>query len=216
MYMDERFGFRGLDSGFGYEIDLDDDEPTFRPDDDIFGPLYPLLDSRLESFTTSHLAGPELGVRVDLGRSDRFNIWFQGSAGLMVNHEQLQVRGENIGNAEFFSPITISGSSVAPPLDMFAFDTRFNDIDRHTTVSPTFNFGVNAEIDIFPYLPIIKHLPLCDRAQLKLGYNFMAVGNLSRPASSIQWRGFPDAPSVRSDRQNFTAHQLSAGLSFEK
>lgn len=216
LYMDEYFRFRGVDSGFGYEIDIDDDAPTFRPDDDIFGPVYPLFESTLQSYTTSHLAGPELGVRVDLGKSDRFKIWMQGSAGLLVNHERLQVRGENIGNAHFFNPNTVSGSLIAPPLDMFSSDTRFNDIERHTIISPTFNFGINAEMDVLRYLPILKVLPVFHQAQLALGYNFMLIDNLSRPAQSINWRGYPQFPSVRTDRDTFEAHQLSAGLSFEK
>ena len=216
IYMDEYFRFRGVDSGFGYDIMIEDDAPTFRPDDDVFGPVYPLLDSRLQSFTTSHLAGPELGVRVDLGRSDRFNIWMQGSAGLLVNHERLQVRGENIGNAHFFNPNTVSGSLVAPPLDMFASDTRFNDVERHTHVSPTFNFGINAEMDVLGALPVIKHIPVVKDGQLTLGYTFLYIGSLARPADSINWRGYPDFPSVRTDRDSFEAHQLSAGVSFER
>lgn len=216
IYLDEYFRFRGLDSGFGYDITLDD-PPSFRPDDDVFGPVYPLLDSRLQSYTTSQMAGPELGVRVDLGRSKGFNLWMQGSAGLMVNYERLQVRGQNIGNAHFFNPNTTTGSTqVAPPLDMFSSDTRFNDIQQHTHVSPTFNFGVNAEMNVLGYLPILKFVPLISQAQLSLGYNFLFIGEVSRPADSINWRGYPQFPSVRSNRTNFEAHQLSAGLSFER
>ena len=214
-YLDEYFRFHAVDSGFGYDLGGAVGEGTFRPDDDVFGPVYPMLDSSLQSSTTSHLAGPELGIRTDLGRSDRFNLWMQTSAGLMVNHESVEVHGENIGNAHRFNS-NFGLGILDPSLDMFANDTRFRDKEQHTFISPTFNFGLNAEMDVLGYLPLLKHIPLVNHAELTLGYNFLLIGNVSRPAQSINWRGFPQYPSVKSNRDTFEAHQLSAGLMFER
>lgn len=223
LYVDEKFGFRGMDSGFGYEID----PLTFRPvDGEFFGPQHPLFESTLNSTVTSHLAGPEFGFRGDLGKGGGFSMWWQGSLGLLVNHERARVQGNNIGNALFFhtNPGDLDvdgdesglGTAFGPAYDMFANDTSFNDLETHTHVSPTLSLGINAEIGIFDTIPGLRKIRLFDDAKLNVGYNVTWVGMLANAADSINWEGFPGTPSAAIDYETFTMSQLSIGLHFER
>lgn len=223
MYVDEKFGFRGMDSGFGYVID----PTTFRPTDgDFFGPQHPLFESLLNSTVTSHLAGPEFGFRGDLGEGGGFAMWWQGSMGLLVNHEKARVQGNNIGNALFFhtNPGILDvigdesglGTVFGPAYDMFANDTSFDDTETHTHVSPTLSLGLNAEIGIFDTIPGIRRISLFDDAKLNVGYNVTMVGMLAKAADSIRWEGFPGRPSAEVDYETFWMSQLSIGLHFSR
>ncbi|MBL8849544.1 MAG: hypothetical protein JNG89_07665 [Planctomycetaceae bacterium] len=222
MFVDERFGFRGIDSGMNYAVD----ELTGNPEDGEFiGPFYPLFESILNATVTSHLAGPEFGLRGDLGKGGAFAVWWQGSLGLLANHETARVQGNNIGNAYIFhsnfgDPSTIGDESGAglgnPAYDMFANDTTFDSKEQHTHVSPTLNLGVNAEIGILDAIPGIRRISLFDDAKLNVGYNMQFVGMMARAADSIRWRGFPDFPSAQIDYETWGMHQLSIGLHFER
>lgn len=228
MFIDEKFGFRGLDSGFGYEVDTGGDDggggtggtaPTFRPTDNtLVGPLYPLFESILNSTVTSHLAGPEIGVRGDLGRGGTFGLWWQGAIGMLVNHERAKVQGYNIGNAYYFNgfdPVFAVGS-ISPAYDMFANDTSFDDEEQHTHVSPTLSVGINAELGILDTIPGLRRISLFDDARLNVGYNMQFIGLVARASDSIRWRGFPDFPTAQIDYDTFQMHQLSIGLHFER
>ena len=215
MFIDEKFGFRGLDSGFGYEVDLE----VFRATSDttIVGPLYPLFESILNSTVTSHLAGPEIGLRGDLGRGGFFGLWWQGSFGLLANHERAKVQGENIGVAYEYNsldPLAL-GSVFGPAYDMFANDTTFDDTERHTHVSPIVSLGVNAEIGVLDVIPGIRKISIFDEGKLTVGYNMTFIGQVAKAADSIRWRGFPEKPSAQIDYDTFQMQQLSIGLQFE-
>ena len=220
----EWFAFTGLDSGFHYEINFDDG--VFRPDEEVIGPLYPLFRSYLESSTKSQLAGPELGLRGDIGNNGTLNVWWQAAFGLMANHERVRVKGNNIGNAHLFNtnvgdpsdPDDDSGFGTVfgPAFDMFSNDTNFHDVEYHTHVSPVLSMGINAELDIFDAIPYTRKVSLFDAAKLTLGYNLLFVGQLARPGDSVRWRGFPEAPSVLVRRDTWDTQQFNIGLIFEK
>jgi len=225
MFVDERFGFRGLDSGFNYVVD----ELTGTPEDgEYVGPYYPLFESILNCTVTSHLAGPELGLRGDLGKGGAFAVWWQGALGLMVNHEQARVQGYNMGAAYFYhtnfgDPTVIGDESGAggalllgPAYDMFANDTTFDDKEQHTHISPTLNLGINAEIGILDTIPGIRRISLFDDAKLNIGYNMQFVGLMARASDSIRWQGFPLFPEAQIDYDTWQMHQLSIGLHFER
>lgn len=223
MFVDERFGFRGIDSGFNYTID----EQTGTPEDGEFvGPFYPLFESILNSTVTSHLAGPELGLRGDLGKGGAFAVWWQGSLGLLVNHETARVQGNNIGAAYYYhtnfgDPSVLgdesgAGTLFGPDYDMFASDNTFDDKEQHTHLSPTLNLGINAEIGILDTIPGLRRISLFDDAKLNVGYNMQFVGLMARAADSVRWRGFPDFPTAQIDYDTWQMHQLSIGLHFER
>jgi hypothetical protein len=197
-----------------------------RPTDgEIVGPFYPLFESILNSTVTSHLAGPEYGFRGDLGKGGNFAVWWQGSLGLMVNHERLKLQGNNIGTAYIFhsnigDPVVDVDSSGAglldPRYDMFANDTSFDDTDTHTHVSPTVSLGLNAEVGIFDTIPGLRRLSLFEDAKLNVGYNVLLVGMMARAADSVRWRGFPEFPTNNVSYDTWQVRQLSIGLHFER
>jgi len=223
LFMDEKFGFRGLDSGFAWTA-----APlTFRPTGGaITGPIYPLFESILNSTVTSHLAGPEYGFRGDLGKGGGFSMWWQGSLGMMVNHERVRVQGNNIGNAflyhtNFGDPTVVGdesgwGSFLGPEFDMFANDTSFDSTETHTHVSPTLSLGLNAEIGIFDTIPGLRKISLFEEAKLNVGYNILLIGMLARAADSVRWRGFPEFPSANVSYDTYQIRQFSIGLHFER
>lgn len=226
-FIDDRFGFRGLDSGFGYQVDAGgtgggtgggtSGGSTFRPTD-IVGPLYPMLESVLNSTVTSHLAGPEIGLRGDLGEGKGlFSMWWTGSAGLLANFEQSKVQGYGIGNAYYYNSQDPFGlGNFSPALDMFANNTNFNSQENHIHVSPMVNLGVNCQLDVFDTIPGLRKMSLFDDAKLTFGYNFTAVGWVANAANSIRWRGFPESPSSSIDYHTFLMSQLSIGLQFAR
>ena len=106
IYVDDRFGFRGIDSGLGYEVDSPSGAsgggggtgPTFRPSGDsvhvptdVNGLPIPLFfEATLQSEVDTHLAGPEAGIRYDFGQSKNFSIWGQSTFALLANHERVK------------------------------------------------------------------------------------------------------------------------------
>ena len=127
MYLDEQFGFRGIDSGLFYDVtDLQPqngvlgtgggggggggNQGLFGFVDDAQGPPTPtsgipgivdtpdrFFEARLSSSAQSHLAGPMAGLRYDLGGGKDFRVTGTTSFGLMANHTRVVIRGENIG-----------------------------------------------------------------------------------------------------------------------
>jgi hypothetical protein len=222
MFLREYFGFHGIDSGFHYEVDDELGDATFRPTD--FDPalqLHPLLDSVLTSTVRSHLAGPEIGTRIDLGGGQRFKVWGQASLGVMAAYEQLQVQGENIGNAHFFSSFADPGPPLpqfgflSPSLDMFANDTRFNDKETHASVSPVLQWSIHTETNLREF-PFGKHLAFFGEPLLTTGFQITWIGSLARAADSVDWRGFPQFPSVNVEHTDYTIQQFDIGLEWKR
>ncbi len=222
MFLREYFGFHGIDSGFHYEVDDETGDATFRPVD--FDPtlvLYPLLDSRLTSTVHTHLAGPEIGTRLDLGGGRRFKLWGQASVGVMAAYEEFQVQGVNIGNAHFFSSLTpFTGDpgqfgNLSPALDMLQSDTTFNDKETHTSVSPVLQWSLHTETNLRDF-PFGKRLAIFGEPRLTTGFQITFIGSLPRAVDSVDWRGFPEFPSVNVEHTTYTIQQFDIGLEWTR
>lgn len=209
-YLNEHFGFHGIDSGFGYDFDL----PTGNtPDPDDLHPSgtlifdYPLLHARLNSDVESHMAGPQVGFRVDVGHRGGFHLWTQTTFALLANHERLQITGDNIGVASF---------AVNPDMhDGFQFlDNSFRDNESHTHASPLFEQSIIADVKLSGLLPFLRKNYFLENTEFRAGYTFTWVGEVSRPGDSINWVGYPLYPSVRIERHSFWMNQLNLGLNF--
>lgn len=206
--LNENFSFHGIDSGLGYEFELDpEDEFFLRPDPGSILFDHPLMHSRLNSNVESHMAGAQGGFRVDIGHHGAFHVWTQTTGGLLANYESLEITGDNIG--------------VAGQLERFDMhdgvqflDNSFRDKERHTHVSPLFEQSIFADIRLKHVMPFLKKSYLLEEAQFRVGYTFTWIGYISRPGSSINWQGFPRFPSVKVNRENFTMNQMTLGLTF--
>lgn len=211
LYLNEHFGFHGIDSGFGYDFDVPD--PGDTPAAGDFHPTgtltfdYPLLHARLNSDVQSHLAGPQVGFRIDLGERSGFHVWTQSTFGILANHERLEITGNNIG-----VPIGIAHPEMHDGVQFL--DNSFRDYESHTHASPLFEQSIIADVPLAGLLPFLKKSYFLENAQFRAGYTFTWVGEVSRPGDSIAWRGFPQFPSVRIERHSFWMNQLNLGLNF--
>lgn len=216
MYLNETFAFRGIDSGFHYDvdlipysdgdIDLPDEPSTYRPDPDTprLSPNYPQFEARLLSNVQTHLAGPEIGIRYDLGEGDGFKIWGATTVGLMANQSNLYLNGNNIG--EEFTTTLLGGPS------MLSNDARFTSEADHGRVSPLFEQTVAVDSRIFEAVPYVNEIPVLNQAIFHFGYTFTAVGHVNRPADTINWAGYPIFPSLNNNTQTFVLHRFNFGL----
>ncbi len=214
-YIGEHFGFQGIDSGFDYTIDDGTGDGSFRPDPGSIIQLYPQFTAVLDSDVSSHLAGPEIGFRFDLGEGDSFHVWGETIGGLMLNNEEIRVSGQNIGDPLYDAQLLGLQLPLLAVPRMFTNPTDFAETDTHTHVSPIFSQSINADIDILDYVPVVNRLHLFEDAKFRMGYQYFIAGHIARPADSIEWRGFPLFPEARADYKSWYSHQFNFGVNWE-
>lgn len=205
--VNETFRFLGRDSGLVYGEEQPDVPRRFNidfsPDLTDIAVVTDPYEAKIRSETTSHLAGPELGLRYDLGGRE-FRIWGQSIFGLLANHERLRLEGSMIGDAldQVFP--------IPTPLD--PAPTQFGKSERHTHVSPIFEQSIFAEMPIFQYVPILRRSTLLENAVFRAGWTFTAVGQVARPYNSITYVGFPATPGIDLDRSTWYVHNWSFAI----
>lgn len=215
LHIDEQFRFRGIDSGFGY--DLDDSQNagggggaalignTYRPDPNTLLASYELYEATLTNNVQSDLAGPQVGLRYDFGSGDGFKIWGQSIVGLMANQEQYHQYGNNIGDQSGL--LLFSGG-----LDMLTTDARFNSTRTVSHVSPLFEQTFMAEMKILDMIPLVRKLPGIENTVFRVGYTATVVGEVAQAGESIDWRGFPLFPSIRPSRDTWWTSRWNFGV----
>jgi hypothetical protein len=212
MYINENFAFKGVDSGFNYDVDeydyggvadIPDDPSTFRPDGRLIQ-RYDQFTATLQNTIQSHIAGPEVGFRYDLGRRKSFTIWGATTFGLMANYASMNLSGNNIGEVLITSELF--------GFDMLANDARFADKKTTSHVSPLFEQSIVLEARVFEELPYLSEIPILNEAMLRFGYTFTAIGKVNRADDTINWRGFPLFPDLNTDTQTFVMNRINLGL----
>jgi hypothetical protein len=214
-FIGETFDFRGIDSGLSYTIGTTTGgtgggtggttgntfRPTAGPPDAIDSDLF---ETQVHSRVRSQLAGPMAGLRYDFGRNRNFKIWGQSSAGLMANYEQVRLNGFNAG--ENLVTRFLLGTN------MLDGDSHFSDSSNHAHVSPVFEQTFMSESRILAALPLVREVPILANANFRLGYTSTWIGNVARPADSIEWNGFPKTPKVKIDYQTWSMGRVNVGL----
>ncbi len=189
----------GSGGSSGSDVENITDEVGFRAVTDPFT-------AYLANSVTTHMAGPEVGFRYDLGGS-KFLLWGQTKVGLMGNNEKLKMRGDNIGMA------TRGDLLEATPGD--PHPNRFSDVEEHNHVSPLFEQGVFAEWRIFEDIPFLDEIYLLEDAKLKIGVTYIAAGVVARPFDNVSWQGNPSEglfPQLKVDRQLWSTLNYSIGI----
>jgi len=79
-------------------------------------------------------------------------------------------------------------------------------------VSPKFEQTFMSESKLLAALPGTREIPLLANANFKLGYTATFIGNVARPANSIEWLGFPRSPKVDIDYQTWSMGRVNVGL----
>jgi hypothetical protein len=230
----EKFNFAGADSGLGYTINATTSqlgglgggggggngvgqatgnlspstlEYTNQPVDAMY--------SALTSTVNTQLAGPEAGLRFDFGK-EKFRIWTTSKLGLLVNYSTRQLYGFNIGDAYYQVPGTIIGdpnTTVMPRANGTTIpNNTFASSNASTMLSPMFEQGVFIKANLFQFVPVLNKSKVFNAAELQLGYTAIFVGNMSRPASDINWLAFPINPQLTSYHQTFFTSNYSLGV----
>lgn len=172
----EEFDFQGVQSGLSYTVD-----PTTGTISGVVVPtdFNPVV-TDIYSRANSYLAGPEMGIRYDMGGS-KFKIWGVTKVAIAANAEHIQIGGNNAYDIySGYVPPTPTSTNPTPN----AFVTQ----QSHVHVSPIFQQQIFAESHIFQFVPYLNKTSLFKDANFRFGYNFLLVGEVIRPASAIGWR----------------------------
>lgn len=226
----EEFQFNGIDSGLGYEINPPEqttgggggggsvDDIPLAPQFPFEGdtPVADLFYAHLRSQSKSHLYGPEVGIRFDLG-GENLKIWTQSKVGVLAMQTQRSVDGYNIGdpynpqrNLDEEDLTQVPDNNQGMPRNPAL--TSFVDSKNSTSIAPMFEQSVFFKAPVFSYLPGFKKMKILESAQLQAGYTLILIGNMQRPSDIIEWNAWPDNPRVKDGRSTFTTNNASVGI----
>lgn len=229
MAIRESFMFDGADSGLGYTINVPvggggttngTGTTTGTTTQGFLSPvtLEPLvalsiMQSFLQSSVTTQLAGPEAGVRFDIGK-DKFKIWTTSKLGLLVNYSSRNLNGYNIGDAYYPKTTgTVTDPTVMPRNNPSA--TKFAHQDSSTALSPLFEQSIFGKAKLFQYVPIAKKSKILSNADFQAGYTVVVVANMYRPSEDINWQAYPVSPLLNDKRGSYLMSNYSFGVSWE-
>jgi hypothetical protein len=195
LFIRERFMFEGSDSGLSLTF-----FDTGLPDPgSAFVPVVPSFSSFLFSDVRSHLAGPQIGLRYDLG-GKKLKVWGASKFGVLANHERLNLRGNGIGDG--FDP-------------EFQQQFAFEEEQSHTHVSPIAEQSVFVDARIFGWVPVLKKIRMFEQANFRAGYSILGAWEVARPNDTIVWRAQPEVPQIKVERTKWYLSTWSFGLSWE-
>jgi hypothetical protein len=191
----ENFAVQAADSGLDYVVDLNTGAIVPGTVRNIGLPTNELS---IRSQTTSQLIGPQIGIRYDIV-SHWLNIWGQSRLAVAANRENLQIAGQGVTN-NFQLPAAPAG----PP---------FQQSSNSTHVSPVFDTSLYMDFPLLSILPLINQASAFSQATFRVGYNFLVVGEIARPASIIVYKA--PIPQLQSDsRTTFFLNTLSLGVNW--
>ncbi|WP_373652240.1 hypothetical protein [Schlesneria sp. DSM 10557] len=232
LHLRESFSFDGSDSGLGYTVNDPSSGGTgggggnnggggggtttgtgyLTPSalDAIFSNPN-VLHSNLVSSTLSQMAGPEIGLRFDLGpQNAKFQMWGNTKFGALANVTSRQITGYGIGNAfNIISPNTVPQMPNDPTL------TAFSTSQTTTNFSPMFEQSINVKFPVFNLVPYLNRLEVFEKAQLQAGYTFLYVGQVYRPHNTIIWNQFPKTPQLNGQKSDFFNSNFNLGVEWE-
>lgn len=213
MLVREKLAFRGAESTlapllFVFQNDPDDLLPDARlgewaPDFEATDPAFAgaeTLFTEIESAVQSHLAGPEFGIRYELGGdNDRFKLWGRSKIGALVDHDKVTLSTRNLGN--IFDGDFIGVTNPA-----------FSTSQSHTHISPVFEQGFFMEFPVFGYIPILRNAKSLQNAKARFGWTYIVVTELTRPADSYVLRSLPDTSAIKPRRSKWTTTNWSFAI----
>lgn len=226
----EQFGFRAHDSGLDYSLITDPEEAFYGSVDEFeSNPFILPTFMSLDSYTETHMGGPELGLRYATG-GDSLHLVGETKFGVMGAHERLQVDAKGLGQ-----PFIINAPAGFPPTTTAPDPNRnvFYDHEARSTrtysssfITPTFEQSFNTRSKFLSVIPVVKNLPFFREANFSAGYTILMVFQTSRPDSSVQWNantGYdptdPDlaglAPEPIVDRRLWFLQTFNLGVEWE-
>lgn len=193
LQIQEQFSVVAGDSGLGYVVNLPDGSIDYSTVTDIGIPPYEMS---IRSQTRSQFVGPQIGVRYDLG-NETIKVWGQTKFALAADFERSQLAGQNVVNG--FQAFAQQG----PP---------FSQTDNTTHVSPIFETSIYADFCFFAMLPLINQVEFLRQAQFRIGFDYLLVGEVARPANVIRYN--TPIPALKGNRTNFDMKVLTLGITW--
>lgn len=225
--------FQGQDSGLVYTVfqggtggtNANAVQEVFRPTPGSVTGVPDIFSSRMYANVKEHLAGPEIGLRYDLG-GEKFKIYGQSKFGLLANHSTREIQGFGIGRSNLFQNSSNGTGRQTPPtgstlftpgdtLDPNHTQTAFHDQSTTTTASPTFEQSINVKAPLLAYVPGIRKVPLFEQAQFNFGYTLLLVGGSYRPGDVIDWQGYPNFPRLNDRKGLFQMSTWTVGAEWD-
>lgn len=201
----ENLYVEGDDSGLNYTVST---TGTFSAPVTRIAPPYATI---VNSSTTNNLLGPILGLRYDLG-GDKFKVWGFSKFGVMADIDRSVVSSSNlgqikvprnIGNAPSFTPGFAAG--------LVPFSTVLG--GTHTHIAPLFETAVNIEFPFFSVIPYVNKLTVFRCANVRIGYDLVLAGEVSRAAENINYNLGAAAPN--NNKQWFDLSTFNFGLDWK-
>ncbi len=159
--------------------------------------------SEITSGVTSQLFGPQVGLQWDLGGKN-FKISSFVKAGAMGDFAVTNLRALNYG---VNSNLLLSDPTFPQPGANVLLK------EHHSHISPLIDLGVQMEIPLFSYLPLVNRVPILRRGQFRFGYQFLALFLMSRPADVINYT-YP-APSIDYQPSTFYLRGFNVGIDWK-
>ena len=179
----EKFRFTGSGSGL----------------DGAFARVAPAFTGQLQSMVKSHLAGPEVGCRIDIG-GKHLLLRSESKLGLLGNREEITVKGFGLGNG-LASGYVLNG-------DFFSRKTT-------THVSPSFEQSLMLEANLLSYMPLVRNMKYLRDAKFRFGYSILVAWEVSRPTDSINYLAPPVNPQIRTNRTDWYVGTWNIGASWD-
>jgi hypothetical protein len=148
----------------------------------------------------SQLAGPEIGLRYDLGgENERFRLWGRTKVGALVDYDKTTLDTRNLGNIFQGDFIGVTNPEVSTS-------------QKHTHISPVIEQGLFAEVPVFEYIPILRNAKSLQNAKARFGWTYILVTELTRPADSYVLQALPNASGIKPRRSKWTTTNWSFAI----
>jgi hypothetical protein len=219
LQINEGFSFLGIDSGFNYNYQATGGGGggstggtttgrTYRPTAGSAVRAYDQYTATLSNQIRSSIAGPEIGLRFDLGNTrEGFRMWGESIFGLNANYSNSELSGDNIGDP--LADVRFRGFTTPRILDDANYNSAFSQKKSTTHVSPLFQQSIFADFAFLDVIPVIRDMAIFDDAAFRIGYTVTVVGGVTRPADTITWQGFPLYPQLNGNTSSWWMQQIS-------
>ncbi len=192
MYLgiNENFGLIGNDSGLTAPV--------------VGGGRAYIVDAytmRLNSKLTSHLVGPQVGLRWRLG-GEKLLLTTEVKGAFTVNFERRRLDVTNYGIATNFDAFPVFNG------DPNAASLR----DRGVEFSPVIEASFMAELPIMQNLPIVSRIPGFKDSKFRIGYQFTQAWDIARATEAVQYDA--PLPKLNQSRSNWHIGGMVAGFTW--
>jgi hypothetical protein len=119
----------------------------------------------------SHLYGPQIGFDATAG-GEHLLITAITKTGVVLDTERLNLATTGFGTSEALT----------------GFRSFKSDAKTHTRVVPFVEFSANADINVFPIIPVVNRWQFLKNARIRTGWTTLVFGNIQRPLDQVVWR----------------------------